>query len=138
MPRRTCLIAFLLVLLTAAGARAQAFDEETLTQCAIQKAIAALTCKPHDEFFYLGKRTGIYIYSGYWALHYTEFYAQVADKNLVLISSPDWGRKRISAKLEIDYIKGCAEVRLQKTPCNSITDTKCCAAKPPSTEPKSP
>ncbi|MBF0482918.1 MAG: hypothetical protein HQK81_15035 [Desulfovibrionaceae bacterium] len=136
MPFRACLIALLLVLTAATSARAQVFDEEELTQCALQKALASLTCKPPEEFYFLGKRTGIYIYTGYWAMHYTEFYAQPADKKLVLFSSPDWGRERISARLEVDYLKGCVDVRLQKSPCNSHAETKCCAAKPP--EPKAP
>jgi len=138
MPRRTCLIASLLLLLAAADVRAQVFDEEELTQCALQKAISALTCKPHNEFFYLGKREGIYIFTGYWAMHYTEFYAQMVNKTLVLFSSPDWGRERISAKLAVDYVKGCVDIQVQKTACNSIAETKCCAAKPAEGEPKAP
>jgi hypothetical protein len=138
MPRRLCLITSLLVLLAAAGAQAQVFDEEELTQCAIQKALAALTCKPHNEFFFLGKRTGIYIFSGYWAMHHTDFYAQVVEKNLVIFSSPDWGAERISARLEVDYVKGCVDVHLQKSPCNSFSETRCCAAKPLEKAPKAP
>ena len=137
MPRRTCLIVLLFVLLAASGAQAQVFDEEELTQCAIQKALAALTCKPYDAFYFLGKRTGIYIFSGFWAMHHTDFYAQVIEKNLVIFSSPDWGAERVSAKLEVDYVKGCVEIRVQKSPCKSHSETKCCAAKPSQT-PKAP
>jgi hypothetical protein len=138
MARRAIVILGLLVLLAAPLAQAQIFDEEELTQCALQKAISALTCKPFTEFFFLGKRQGIYIFTGYWAMHYTEFYAQITENNLVLFSSPDWGRGRISAKLAIDYVKGCAEVHVQKSACNSIKDAKCCAKKHPEEAPKAP
>jgi len=134
MAGRLCAACALVALLLAPPARTNAqeqdFDAAEPTRCALQKALAALTCKSPDEFNFIGEHEGVYVYNTYYAVHDAEFYVQIEDGGLVIFSSPDWGTERMSARMAVDAARGCVAVHVQEQPCNNITRASCCAAPP--------
>ncbi len=106
-----------------------AFNEELLISCALQEALAMITCKQPSEFNYMGIREGIYIYNAHYGSEYTEFYCQRYGNNVV-ISSRAWGAKRSAARLIIDYQSGCVVASVDKPQCSILNEAKCCGAVP--------
>ncbi len=125
-PWRTPLALALAALLTALSAvPASAFDEQVVLECAFRRALSMVTCKPQEEFQYMGLRDGVYVYNVHFGAKFTEFYIQVTE-DMALISSQSWHGRRASATIIRDYANGCVDLILDPAPCSPIKTGRCC------------
>jgi len=104
---------------------AAAFDEQTVMECAFIRALSMATCKPPEEFQFMGVRDGIYVYNVHFGSHFTEFYIQVND-HLAIISSKVWHGRMASAEIIRDYTNGCIDLDMKPAPCSPLKNARCC------------
>lgn len=102
-----------------------AFNEQVVLPCVFQSALAMLTCKPVEEFRYMGMREGVYVYNVHYGSKFTEFYAQVFD-DFVIFTSKSWGGRMSSARLVYDYTNGCVSASIEPPRCAVVRQAKCC------------
>ncbi len=125
-PRRTPLALALAALLTVLSVvPASAFDEQVVLECAFRRALSMVTCKPPEEFQYMGVRDGVYVFNVHFGAKFTEFYVQVTE-DMALISSQSWHGRRASATIIRDYANGCVDLILDPAPCSPLKTARCC------------
>jgi len=104
---------------------AAAFDEQAVMECAFIRALSMATCKPPEEFQFMGVRDGIYVYNVHFGSHFTEFYIQVND-NLAIITSKVWHGRMASAEIIRDFANGCIDLDMKPAPCSPLKTARCC------------
>ncbi|WP_246287782.1 hypothetical protein [Desulfolutivibrio sulfoxidireducens] len=127
LPRRVraALALAVLAVLLAAASPAAAFDEQTVLECAFRRALSMVTCKPPEEFQFMGLREGVYVYNVHFGSKFTEFYIQM-DGDLAIISSQAWHGRRASATIIRDFPNGCVDLSLEPAPCSPLKTARCC------------
>ncbi|NDY56416.1 hypothetical protein G3N56_06625 [Desulfovibrio sulfodismutans] len=104
---------------------AAAFDEQAVMECAFIRALSMATCKPPEEFQFMGVRDGTYVYNVHFGSHFTEFYIQV-NENLAIITSKSWHGRMASAEIIRDYTNGCIDLDMKPAPCSPLKNARCC------------
>ncbi len=127
LPRRVraALALAVLAVLLAAASPAAAFDEQTVLECAFRRALSMVTCKPPEEFQFMGLREGVYVYNVHFGSKFTEFYVQM-DGDMAIISSQAWRGRRASATIIRDFPNGCVDLSLDAAPCSPLKTARCC------------
>jgi hypothetical protein len=105
---------------------AAAFDEQVVMECAFVRALSMATCKPPEEFQFMGVRDGVYVYNVHFGSKFTEFYIQV-NENLAIISSKAWRGRMASAEIIRDFTNGCVDLDLKPAPCSPLKTARCCS-----------
>ncbi len=123
--RHALALFIVLTLCSAFPAASQAFNEQVILPCVFQSALAMLTCKPAEEFRFMGMREGVYVYNVHYGSKFTEFYAQVFD-DFVIFTSKAWGGRMSSARLVYDYTNGCVSASIEPPSCAVVRQAKCC------------
>jgi len=103
----------------------RAFNEQVVLPCVFQASLAMLTCKPAQEFRFMGMREGVYVYNVHYGSKFTEFYAQVFD-DFVTFTSQAWAGRMSSARLVYDYANGCVSASIEPPSCSVVRQAKCC------------
>jgi len=104
---------------------AAAFDEQVVLECAFIRALSMATCKPPEEFQFMGVRDGIYVYNVHFGSKFTEFYIQV-NENLAIITSKAWHGRMASAEIIRDFANGCIDLDMKPAPCSPLKNARCC------------
>jgi hypothetical protein len=131
LSRLTPVALILAVLLTGLAAvpglpsPAAAFDEQVVLECAFVRALSMATCKPPEEFQFMGVRDGIYVYNVHFGSKFTEFYIQV-NENLAIITSKAWHGRMASAEIIRDFANGCIDLDMKPAPCSPLKNARCC------------
>jgi len=128
MPRRLRVFLAALALFFAASAfsaPASAFNENVVLPCVFQHALAMLTCKPVEEFRFIGFREGVYVFNTHFGSHFTEFYVQLFD-DFAIFTSKAWQGRMSSARLIYDYTNGCVTASIEPPSCSFVREAKCC------------
>lgn len=113
-------------LATAAPARAQ---NQAALRCVLREVVATLTCKAVSDIRLIGQRDEVYVFNTYFGSHFTEFYCQVFDKDVV-VTSKSWKGNMGSARLNYEIQPGCitATVNSPWTECHVSQTVQCCSA----------
>ncbi|MEF3697400.1 hypothetical protein [Desulfolutivibrio sp.] len=125
LSRLTPVALVLAVMLTGLPAPAAAFDEQVVMECAFVRALSMATCKPPEEFQFMGVRDGVYVYNVHFGSRFTEFYIQV-NENLAIITSKAWHGRMASAEIIRDYTNGCIDLDMKPAPCSPLKNARCC------------
>jgi len=127
MKKLLTLLLLLAALLTSA-VPATAADEEAVIRCLLREVLSSLTCKPADEFRFVGKRDEVFVFNVHFAARNTEFYCQVFDRDVV-VTSKAWEGHMGSARITFESPQpGCisASVDAPVTECRSPRVVQCC------------
>lgn len=126
MIRSMCL-ALCLAASLATAAPVQAQNQAAL-RCVLREIVAVLTCKPVSEVRLIGQRDEVYVFNTYYGSHFTEFYCQVFDRDVV-VTSRSWKGNMGSARLNYEVQPGCitATVNSPWTECRMPQTVQCCS-----------
>jgi hypothetical protein len=123
--RHALALLLVLAIFSVFPAPSRAFNEQVVLPCVFRSALAMLTCKPVEEFMFMGMREGVYVYNVHYGSKFTEFYAQVFD-DFVIFTSRAWQGRMSSARLVYDYTNGCVSASIEPPPCAVVRQAKCC------------
>jgi hypothetical protein len=123
---RTILSALCLAILLAA-APAHAQGNQAAMRCVLREVVAAVTCKPVAEIRLIGQRDEVFVFNVHYGSHFTEFYCQVFDRDVV-VTSKSWKGNMASARLNFEVQPGCitATVNSPWEECHAPQTVQCC------------
>jgi len=125
------------------------FDPTPLMECLCRKALASTTCKPEENFNFVGEtepaqdrsqqrrsrargadkpQTRVLTFSGFYGTGDTQFFCQDDGQRLIL-SSQAWPSRRITVPYTVDGDSQCVRATMHSPACGEPQEIDCCLEK---------
>jgi hypothetical protein len=102
------------------------FDPASLYRDICQKALGAVSCKHPMDFNFIGRKDNALRFNAFYASKAADFYC-FAEYESVVLSSPAWGKIRVTVPYSIDHKARCITADVGMTFCNRRTRIRSCA-----------